>query len=75
LAANGVSAPAFQIAAQGVGQEEPIVDNCTGESPTPRAYCQEDQIRAPAELARNRRIELRFGFFSGNALQTPLAHR
>lgn len=76
LAANGVSAPAFQIAAQGVGQEEPVVDNCTGESTTPRAYCQDvDQIRAPEELARNRRIELRFGFFSGNASEAVPPHK
>ena len=68
LAANGVSAPAFQIAAQGVGQEEPVVDNCIGQSATPRAYCQDiDEMRSPLELVRNRRIELRFGFFSGSA--------
>jgi outer membrane protein OmpA-like peptidoglycan-associated protein len=76
LATNGVSAPGFQIATQGVGQEEPVVDNCTGQSAVPRAYCEDvNHIRRPADLVRNRRIELRFGFFSGNALDASRLKR
>lgn len=65
--AEGIRPPGFQVAVQGVGQEEPAVDNCRGESATPRPRCSsEDQIRLPEELGRNRRIELKFGHFSGN---------
>jgi outer membrane protein OmpA-like peptidoglycan-associated protein len=63
----GIKPPEFQVAAQGVGQEEPAVDNCKGTSKIKRARCDgDDQIRDRDDLSRNRRIELKFGHFSGN---------
>jgi flagellar motor protein MotB len=63
---NGIKPPNFQIAAQGVGQEEPLVDNCRGASQSKRAYCASNaELRDVEKLSANRRIELRFGHFSG----------
>ena len=61
-------APMVGGAAAGVGQEEPAVDNCRGPSLKRRAHCASDlEILDEFEIAKNRRIELKFGHFSGNA--------
>lgn len=66
LEATGIGAPDFTVVAQGLGPSEPIVDNCKGVSPKPRPSCANvSDLRPPQELAPNRRIELRFGFFTG----------
>jgi flagellar motor protein MotB len=68
LEREGIVAPRFQIATQGVGEFEPQVDNCVGSSPVIRVRCDAAaKLRSTEELQPNRRIELRFGFFSGNA--------
>jgi flagellar motor protein MotB len=67
LGREGIVAPRFQIATQGVGEFEPHVDNCLGRSPVMRVKCEAGaEFRSKEELQPNRRIELRFGFFSGN---------
>jgi outer membrane protein OmpA-like peptidoglycan-associated protein len=66
---NGIHAPDFYVSAQGVGEFEPEVDNCPQGGNRPRSQwtvCDGREFGASAELQRNRRLELRFGFFSGN---------
>lgn len=65
LAYAGIHPPEFQVVAEGVGPAEPIVVNCRSGT---RIDClsQQDYLLSE-QLKRNRRIELRFGVFSGNA--------
>jgi len=61
----------IHISSEGVGSKEPIVDNCAGPPPSdaiPRAICADSKYRGADEIVRNRRIELRFGFFSGQTV-------
>jgi outer membrane protein OmpA-like peptidoglycan-associated protein len=63
----------IHISSEGVGAKEPIVDNCAVALPAavdriPRATCPDDKFGTADALERNRRIELRFGFFSGQAV-------
>lgn len=69
LADSGIRAPTFQVAIQGVGESEPKVNNCRGQSKN--AYeC--EALLPQKDLAPNRRIELRFGIFTGgNAPSSP----
>lgn len=64
LASRGIRPPQFQIVAEGVGESEPVLANCRGGAlircTSNRDYKDADQLK------RNRRIELRFGVFSGN---------
>jgi flagellar motor protein MotB len=69
LEREGIVAPRFQIATQGVGEFEPQVDNCVGSSPVIRVECETvAELRPKEQLQQNRRIEMRFGFFSGNSV-------
>ncbi len=70
LAQGGVKAPDFHVAAQGVGDTEPVIDNCP-KAGTPRpksawSHCRGRVLLDEDALAPNRRTELRFGFFSGS---------
>lgn len=68
--ARGVLAPVFQIAAQGVGEFAPLKDNCPEDQIRLRVVWSECAGRvylSDEALKENRRIELRFGFFSGPA--------
>lgn len=68
----GIRAPDFMVVAQGLGSDEPVVDNCYGSSLKPRSECPGlSDLRPPAELAPNRRIEFRFGFFTGHTARRP----
>lgn len=66
LVEDGITVPAFQISAQGVGESEPKVDNCSPPTRELRTICSAKRYGSDEELAPNRRIELRFGFFSGS---------
>ncbi len=65
LVGSGIGPPEFQIVAQGLGEAEPLVPNCRNGirivCGAPGNFLDSDQ------LGKNRRIELRFGVFSGNA--------
>jgi outer membrane protein OmpA-like peptidoglycan-associated protein len=68
LAASGIRPPQFQIVAQGMGDTEPHVANCRSGA---LIHClSPDDYRSSGDLERNRRIELRFGVFSGNGAET-----
>ena len=75
LATAGIHAPDFQVSSQSVGEWEPVVDNCVPASPQPRAVCPDGRYGDDAALAPNRRIELRFGYFSGSARTTQVASK
>lgn len=62
----GVAPPRFQVVAQGVGPAYPVVPNCRSRSDAIDCAGPTD-FRSAEDLAPNRRIELRFGVFSGNA--------
>ena len=69
LLSNKISAPNFHVSAQGVGESEPVTDNCESgrsKAQAPRSACPDGKYASDSELVRNRRIELRFGFFTGN---------
>jgi flagellar motor protein MotB len=69
LARYGIVAPRFQVVSQAIGEFEPRVDNCASDNAdgAPRATCADIEDLLPADdLAANRRIELRFGVFTGN---------
>ena len=54
----------FHVLAEGVGEYEPIVDNCERDYlQRPRWNC--TPLLPPDELEQNRRIELRFAIFPG----------
>jgi outer membrane protein OmpA-like peptidoglycan-associated protein len=61
---NGISAPFFQIVSQGMGPQNPIVNNCVDGR---RIDCSSlNNYRQSEDLEQNRRIELKFGIFTGN---------
>jgi outer membrane protein OmpA-like peptidoglycan-associated protein len=69
LARYGIAAPRFQVVSQAVGEYEPRVDNCASNNADgkPRPTCADiEDLRPANDLAANRRIELRFGVFTGN---------
>lgn len=66
LLSNEISAPDFHVSSQGVGESEPAIDNCRPQRAKPRSACPDGKYASDNELAANRRIELRFGFFTGN---------
>jgi outer membrane protein OmpA-like peptidoglycan-associated protein len=61
---NGVRPPQFQLVSQGMGANNPVVNNCLTSGPIECGSIQNYHI-AP-DLERNRRIELKFGVFTGN---------
>lgn len=64
LAKTGISPPSFQVVAEGVGEFEPVIPNCRSGV---RVKClSKSDFLENDELSKNRRIELRFGVFSGN---------
>jgi outer membrane protein OmpA-like peptidoglycan-associated protein len=63
---TGISAPEFHVSSQAVGDSEPKVDNCAPQTAQLRTDCPAGQFASDRALAPNRRIELRFGFFSGS---------
>jgi len=64
-----VSAPEFQVSSQGVGDTEPVADNCAeaqtndGRKPL-MPPCPGGKYASDEQLSVNRRIELRFGVFA-----------
>jgi outer membrane protein OmpA-like peptidoglycan-associated protein len=67
LAAEGIRPPQYQVATQGVGEFEPVVDNCVRPGPSMYDCGGPGNLKSPKLLAANRRIELRFGHFSGKS--------
>jgi outer membrane protein OmpA-like peptidoglycan-associated protein len=68
LRTYGIHSPEFQVAAEGVGPAQPLVPNCRNGV---RIDCgSDDNYVDVAFRAKNRRIELRFGVFSGNTSKT-----
>lgn len=65
LTRMGVAPPRFQVVSQGVGPAHPVVPNCRSRSDAIDCAGPAD-FRSAEALAPNRRIELRFGVFSGN---------
>ncbi len=63
---DGITAPDFHLSSEAVGDSEPVVDNCSPQTATLRTLCKGNQYASDDQLAPNRRIELRFGFFSGS---------
>jgi flagellar motor protein MotB len=70
LVATGLGS-LVHMSSEGVGANEPIVDNCAAPAPDkiPRAICPDGKFGTADALERNRRIELRFGFFSGQTVR------
>lgn len=72
LGTHGIAAPRFQVVSQGRGEFEPRVDNCQSPQSNPalpRSSCNgRADLRPKKDVAPNRRIELRFGLFTGNSL-------
>jgi hypothetical protein len=69
LGAYGVGAPEFQVSSQGVGETEPLVDNCAqphdGSGYASKLPpCPGARFASDDRLSVNRRIELRFGVFA-----------
>lgn len=61
---SGLGSSGFHVLAEGVGEYEPIVDNCEKDYlQRPRWNC--TPLLPPEELEQNRRIELRFAIFPG----------
>jgi flagellar motor protein MotB len=65
LAMDGIHPPDFQVVAEGVGEFEPVVANCKSGALT--VCTSKGDYLDEQQLGKNRRIELRFGVFSGNA--------
>jgi flagellar motor protein MotB len=61
----GIVPPLFQVVSQGLGATQPVVPNCRSNARTIECAGASD-FRTGEELSANRRIELRFGVFSGN---------
>ena len=62
----GVRPPDFQVVAQGAGEFQPKdFPDCKTPSGN-RVICADGRYVTSRDLARNRRIELRFGLFTGN---------
>jgi len=61
---NGVRPPRFQLVSQGMGPHNPMVKNCVDDRWIECGSL--DNFRPPEELEKNRRIELKFGVFTGN---------
>jgi outer membrane protein OmpA-like peptidoglycan-associated protein len=64
-----VCAPEFQVSSQGVGETEPVVDNCAqgavvGGHTSLLHPCTGGRYASDQQLSINRRIELRFGVFA-----------
>jgi outer membrane protein OmpA-like peptidoglycan-associated protein len=66
LSRNGIAAPDFHLSSEAVGDSEPTVDNCSPQTKALRRACPGGQFASDEALAPNRRIELRFGFFTGS---------
>ncbi len=61
---NGIRPPRFQLVSQGMGPNDPVVKNCVNGQ---WLECGPPQNFLPSEqLEKNRRIELKFGVFTGN---------
>jgi outer membrane protein OmpA-like peptidoglycan-associated protein len=61
---NGVRPPRFQLVSQGMGANKPVVKNCVDDNWIECGSLQ--RFRPSEELEENRRIELKFGVFTGN---------
>jgi outer membrane protein OmpA-like peptidoglycan-associated protein len=65
---HGIQPPRFQLVAQGMGPHNPVVKNCVDERWMDCGSL--DNFRPSEELEKNRRIELKFGVFTGNGHET-----
>ena len=71
LNSHGVRPPAFQMVSQGMGSQNPVARNCLDNRWIECGSL--DNFRRSEDLEKNRRIELKFGIFTGNSQTTPVS--
>jgi outer membrane protein OmpA-like peptidoglycan-associated protein len=62
---RGIQPPRFQLVSQGMGAADPVVKNCLTDEWIDCGPL--ENFRSAEELEKNRRIELKFGVFTGNS--------